>query len=591
MIRRLTLKNWRSYEDVTVEFGAGTTFVVASNGVGKTSLVEAARWALFGRIAPEGHGAVRAGAAAASATVELELPDLRVLCVERTLSGKPRRADVPPAVRLDGAPVPHEELERHLITAYGTDPGFLARLAMPAVDRGHDRPTALGLEEHLGRYYGIDGLRTAIEQLNARRKANEAQIKRIKDANSTSSQRLAQLQDDVERTARQVEEATEAHKTAQDKVANARERERRLAEIQRWQDDHSTWTEAVKRLALRVSADLGRPVAGDSLEGLLDERLADIDRQIEAVRVELAVNAAKEAALTANQEGLDAAHDDCPICRRPLDDTTIALAHEVNAQDLSALRGAVVKLKTSESNLLAGRERIKAAQNEWRRIPRPGDAPRAPAPDDEELSTATEFAAIAQTTLTALVEARAAQVQATRELNQARAADEAMRELESLFRQAAILRAAAEATESTLTELLEGTIRPLAAEINQRWKALFPDRGDVNTYPNGNMTRTVNGHPLPYDSFSTGETMGATLLLRLLVVQMATTADFCWFDEPLEHLDPDVRRKVASLLSRVTTADGPLRQVVVTTYEEPLARHLNARDQHTVNLLDVRQSG
>jgi hypothetical protein len=35
MIRRLTLKNWRNYQDVTVEFGVGTTFVVASNGMGR----------------------------------------------------------------------------------------------------------------------------------------------------------------------------------------------------------------------------------------------------------------------------------------------------------------------------------------------------------------------------------------------------------------------------------------------------------------------------------------------------------------------------------------------------------------------------
>ena len=60
MIRRLTLRNWRNYEDITVEFGAGTTFVVASNGVGKTSLVEAARWALFGTIASGGNAAIRA---------------------------------------------------------------------------------------------------------------------------------------------------------------------------------------------------------------------------------------------------------------------------------------------------------------------------------------------------------------------------------------------------------------------------------------------------------------------------------------------------------------------------------------------------
>src|SRR5215470_11210075 len=111
MIRRLTLQNWRNYEDVTVNFGAGTTFVVASNGVGKTSLVEAARWALFGTNAPGGHAAVRAGAASAVVIVELELPDLRVLTIERTLAGKPRSAARPPAVRLDGAIKRPKELD------------------------------------------------------------------------------------------------------------------------------------------------------------------------------------------------------------------------------------------------------------------------------------------------------------------------------------------------------------------------------------------------------------------------------------------------------------------------------------------------
>jgi DNA repair exonuclease SbcCD ATPase subunit len=589
MIRRLTLRNWRNYEDATVEFGPGTTFVVASNGVGKTSLVEAARWALFGRIPSGGNAAVRVGTDSALAIVELELPDLRVLSVERTLPGKPRVAGKPPVVRLDGARVPHEELERHLTSAHGAEPGFLARLTMPAVDRDHDKPSALGLEEHLGRYYGIDGLRDAVDQLKAMRKANEARIKRIKHANSTSAQRLAQLQRKVEQAARQVEEATERHKAARDRVDRARERERRLADIQRWQDNQSAWTEAVESLAARVSTDLGHPIGPDSLARVLDERLADLDQQIESVRIKVAVNAAKEDALTANDERLDEAHDACPICRRPLDDTTVALAHEANAQELSAIRDSILELSTAETELLTQRERIKATQTEWQRIPHPGEPPQAPAADDE-LILAAQLAAMAEAALSALVEARANHVQATRELNEARAADEAMRELESLFTHEASLRVAVEATESTLTELLDETIRPLAAEVDQRWKAWFPDRGDLDTHSDGNLTRTVNGHPLPYDSFSTGESMGATILLRLLVAQMATTADFCWFDEPLEHLDPDVRRKVASLLSRVTSREGPLRQVVVTTYEEPLARNLQARDEETVRLLDVRQA-
>jgi DNA repair exonuclease SbcCD ATPase subunit len=126
--------------------------------------------------------------------------------------------------------------------------------------------------------------------------------------------------------------------------------------------------------------------------------------------------------------------------------------------------------------------------------------------------------------------------------------------------------------------------------VNQRWKGLFPTRGDLHTTANGDITRSINGYELPFDAFSTGESMGAAILIRLLAAQMATRADFCWFDEPLEHLDPEVRRRVANALARATSGEGPLRQVVVTTYEEQLAHHLHLRDMQRVHLIDVRQS-
>lgn len=104
------------------------------------------------------------------------------------------------------------------------------------------------------------------------------------------------------------------------------------------------------------------------------------------------------------------------------------------------------------------------------------------------------------------------------------------------------------------------------------------------------MFRITCGYELPFDAFSTAEGMGAAIIIRLLAAQMATEADFCCFDEPLEHLDPEVRRRVANILSRATSGEGPLRQVVVTTYEEQLAHHLHMRDMQRVHLIDVRQT-
>ena len=117
---------------------------------------------------------------------------------------------------------------------------------------------------------------------------------------------------------------------------------------------------------------------------------------------------------------------------------------------------------------------------------------------------------------------------------------------------------------------------------------MFPGRGQLRTQSNGDVTRNLNGEYLPYSAFSTGERAGLMILLRLLVLEASTKADFCWFDEPLEHLDPDARRNVAEVLARASNTGG-LRQIVVSTYEEPLARRLQERDPDNVKLIYVRQ--
>jgi hypothetical protein len=75
---------------------------------------------------------------------------------------------------------------------------------------------------------------------------------------------------------------------------------------------------------------------------------------------------------------------------------------------------------------------------------------------------------------------------------------------------------------ASLDELLEQTVLLLATEVDHRWKALFPNRGELSTRADGSISRNVNGHPLPYDAFSTGESMVAIVLsshlCRLLLV-------------------------------------------------------------------------
>src|SRR5262245_27398812 len=109
MIRRLILHNWRAYEHLDLHFEPGATFVVAPNGVGKSSIVEGARFALFGAVATGKQGASRiVPNGPTSATVEVVLQGGHILTVTRPYPTGSRAPT--PDVLVDGEPQTPEGL-------------------------------------------------------------------------------------------------------------------------------------------------------------------------------------------------------------------------------------------------------------------------------------------------------------------------------------------------------------------------------------------------------------------------------------------------------------------------------------------------
>lgn len=590
MIRKLTLTNWRNYEDVEIELRTGTTFVVASNGVGKTSLVEAARFALFGTPSTDSASPIRAGSTTATARVDLVLPSSQVMTIERTLTETRGRLTPSVLVQLDGETLNLDAYERVVRGAYGADSPFLARLTMPATSRQMDVPTALGLEAHLGRYFGVDGLQRAIDVLNESLKSTEKQIRQIKVGNAATARQLAELEAAVAATAAAVESATTEHAAAQATHDALRTEVQALQAHTTWSERRDQWSAQASEMLETVAQEFRDDVGSEEVETRLQEAIEAASGLIENARIHIAVHRSHADLIRVNQARLDASEDDCPVCRRPLDDTTITLAHRSNDAELEALEAEVTAFQHDETSAIERRDRAQALLRRWRNIPDPGPEPGITSDQSvsgEDLDAAAQHVSVA---LDRVVNARYAHMDAEGKLRAAREADDAMRKLENLFRAEAEIRVALNATTATRTELLEHTVGPLASEVNQRWADLFPGRGPISIRADATITRTVNGHPLPFDAFSTGESIGASIVLRLLVAQMVTTADFCWFDEPLEHLDPNVRRQIANILAGATAAGSRLRQVVVTTYEEPLARQLWSRAPDEVHLVDVRSA-
>jgi DNA repair exonuclease SbcCD ATPase subunit len=591
VIRRLALKNWRNYEDIDLELNPGTTFIVAPNGVGKTSLMEAASWAIFGPLGQHPGDAVRKGASSAIATAEIQLPDQRILSITRTLPKKPSATILQPSAHLDGKQISPAAATEEIRSAYAADPTFLLRLTMPSGHIDARRPSEFGLEDHLCHFFGIEALRQAVENLDQRLKAQQKRIKATKQGSLPTPTVLSALRDRVAANEEAAAAAAAAHAHMSAVLDSARRAEHNRGLLIEWQKRVASYTHALSELAAAAAADVSLgPQNPDAVQSALDTALDSVQRQLEAVRVQRAQLAGHSAAIEQHSKDLDSAHGDCPVCHRPLDAETVRFASSAHQTELKQIHAEVEHLSQQEAELVGKQQRLHALIQSFRSLPRPGPSPAAATSADMTVGKSVdELDAELRDALDRLVRHRTELATSQAELDAILASQAAHTELQRLYAQEAVLRASREAISTAKNKLLYETIQPLAHELDARWGPLFPGRGRLRTQPTGAVSRELAGETLPDTEFSTGERTGLVILLRLLVLETVTKANFCWLDEPLEHLDPDSRRRVAGILARASTA-GPLKQIVVTTYEEPLARRVHERDPHNVSLVYVRPS-
>jgi DNA repair exonuclease SbcCD ATPase subunit len=588
MIRRLTLTNWRAYEHVELDLEPGTTFVVARNGIGKSSLIEGATWALFGDAGGRPSDAIRLGTLSASASAVIVLPDERTLTVTRELPRRLGKNATPPAsATVDGREISGAQADAIIRDAFRADPTFLARLTLlPGRDQLGADASTLNLREHLCRFFGIDGLQDALAELKNRQKDIDRRIKLIKQTSGISSRQLSELRNRHEAALELVAEAEQAHKASIDLARAAVEAKRDADAYDAW---HDHLRERLTRLAMlgeEISSRFGVAVTSDGAGAALDNLEAAMTTQLDDIRRQRGLLEGRIAGIRAALDQLDTTTGQCPVCRKPLSPGEAITARSEHDRELGSLAAALQHLDEAPATAA-----LTAIRDFRRRLagiaPLTGSPPTPPTAASELEKKHAELERTVDAAAERLIERRAAALAAANMIKNAESDQRAHEALQLEFGDHALTTAAADALNTTITTLLDGTITPLTREISGRWKRLFADRGAIALSSDGTISRNVNGETLLFPSFSTGEQMGAHLLLRLLVLDVATRASFCWVDEPLEHLDPDTRRQVATLLA-VAPSTSNVGQVVVTTYEEPLVRRIAQRMPEHVRLVYVR---
>jgi DNA repair exonuclease SbcCD ATPase subunit len=574
VIARIRLARWRAYETLDLTLSRPVTFFVAPNGVGKTSLVEAVRWGLFGTPTARRLGqVVRVGHD--SATVQLDLLlDSRAVQVTRSLK---RSGGTHFEATADGNPIDEHAYNSLLRSAWAADPGLLDALIFGAEAKGE--ATAFPIKDHLADVFGITPMMQAAKAIKTRRAELTAQIRSLRDDLSGTDEAIAVAETIVARLEQDLASVAQ-ERTAAEEAATQLEQAASMA--REWADYRRAvraYDEQVSELVVRmadtvqvVGADLaaaitsGEREASDELESSLAARAA---AEIQAVRA------------SSGAELLTDPADHCPTCLRPLSPAERERALQAHG---GARHAAHTLIEQRDRETARARARLTAIT----RFRDALNALRAPAEPDGQDPGDDVVVGLAEARgyTSVLAERRgqaAARLDAARtELSSLRQAARDRSKLIAAARQDSVMEVAERTIQQLADRYLTDYIEPIAHEVGRRWKLVFGADG-LHFDADGNLTVSHGDASLSVGDLSGGERSTALIVTRLLLANSLARASCLWFDEPLEHLDPRRRAAVAQTLVSAVQA-GTVGQILVTTYEEHLARRLAAAAPETVAL-------
>lgn len=571
MITLVRLVNWRAYGEVELQLEPGTTFLIGMNGVGKSSLMQAVRWA-FDRAVKPNPEFIRKGERSASVEVTLRV-DGSTLRIKRSLdlgTGKKPlktpRSDL--ATSIDDREVIEDEVFDRLEEAWGADMGFVTRTAF--LDMELSGPAnGSELRSHLCRAYDLDNLAEHVRVF-------DAAVKQAVLAASAEHRAADDLERQIEATKHEIEELQALLRSSEARgrdlvftLQAATEARSEAEQAQAALDARAQWDARWRQLAEAAMDFVGELPAGIDLRPLLRASLEAASRQRDEAREINARLRERLAVLEGALATLDAAEQDCPVCRRRLDDVSRAHAHQVQTADRTQISRELDEIDVDGPSTVVGR--VQALLGEADRLGEPPHVQADAIPDvgvagaaEQQVTEQREKLLGERGGLKSRIEA------AQQELTQLEEQAEAASRASAAYRRLGALTAARDALKQTITEVLNTQIDPIGREVSARWDGVFPDRPGLKIDSDGNIKRTVAGGELEYSSFSAGEKTVARLLVKLATLIKTTRVPFCWIDEPLEHLDEKSRLVIARTLAQFGK-ERVLEQVFVTTYEQSLA--------------------
>ncbi len=572
MIRYLELRNWRAFNKVALHLSEGTTFVVAENGIGKTSLLRGAAWTLFAprHVDPKvelrhGDGANEAVGVVVMSTADGDLE------IERTyrVGGRPaNRVDA----SLAGRRIDPDQLDVVLARVLAVRPeiacelGFVHQHALAT-----DKDLFSNVGQLLRRLTGVEQLQAVRAAMVKAERRHDGAARDLARTAARETSALKELAGEIAAAQSNVQEAEVEERSVREHLDRVNDD---VAALQLWgnYDEQHRIYEATR---LSLDAELESELASESLVDALDRVATEQSVAAERHAEHMATRHLHEELAGQLQEA-DAI---CPVCRQAIDGQQAALADEYHRQaivsagrEIEIVSGALDEVRDRLGRLRAlNRRRSDLA------------SPSPPAIDRPEGENGYEGAVEEARERHVAVQQRLAEARASVAVLQGQLEEaERARETDTRIIQSRRLEATAAATIDVLDRAIghhvSERINPLSNAIGQSWGQFFTTDGAIQLNDQGEIELERNdGTRLGYGQLSGGQQMLATLTMRLTLVAATTGLECVWLDEPLEHLDPTNRRRAANLLVHAARQQG-IRQVLATTYEEETARRLAATD-------------
>lgn len=576
IINYVELTNWRAYRKLALEPKPGVNFLVAHNGVGKTSVILGAQWALFGsRVGIDPARFLRHGTDHLTTGIEAVVGGHRVEISRRwSPNSRPRLNS---SVTVDGIQTAESDLDALLTAELAIAPDVAARLVfVPESTLAGEASMFQDIHAHLRRLVGVEDLERAADTAKgaAGRLAKELrEQKRIDsvDANRRSEleRRLVSAESERDNETTTIEELNIAY-------AAARQHQKEL-EIwneydeadERWRKEHAS-----------IKAEL---VALD-IENLEADR-SHASTQIDSLKSKAAELRAGMQLVRDLQEQLNDAGAECPVCRQSISEVQRHYADEHHKDRMEELLSAERQVQESV-DAVATRSRalnsIHARLSELK-APTPPAIARPSVSDEEatELLSSLDAARQRRDTLVGQISEIRTQLDAVV------SADARGDLLADLHAKHGTAEALARVAKEIAAERVRAQLDPFLDAIHSGWRQFFTDRGELTLSSSGALELIdAEGNVTPFESFSGGEKVLAVLAARLVYVAAATNVATMWIDEPLEHLDLRNRQRSARLLATVAANDPRLSQIVVTTYEADIADVVAAR-HHDVSVIPI----